>query len=91
MLLKPADLEDLMDTDLDTLATALYARIDDTLKARPDLCPWRPAVGIAPKFSDAELLTLAGTAGLQRRSPVDPLREAAFASSVSLHPWSGRV
>jgi hypothetical protein len=52
-------LEDLMDADLDTLATALYARIDDTLKARPDLRPWRPKVGIAPKLSDAELLTLA--------------------------------
>jgi hypothetical protein len=52
-------LEDLMDADLDTLATALYARIDDTLKARPQLAPWRPKVGIAPKLSDAELLTLA--------------------------------
>ncbi|MGH9270721.1 MAG: IS982 family transposase [Ilumatobacteraceae bacterium] len=48
-----------MDADLDTLATALYARIDDTLKARPQLQPWRPKVGIAPKLSDAELLTLA--------------------------------
>ena len=48
-----------MDADLDTLATALYARIDDTLKDRPELGPWRPKVGIAPKLSDAELLTLA--------------------------------
>lgn len=48
-----------MDADLDTLATALYARIDDTLKQRPDLRPWRPKVGITPKLSDAELLTLA--------------------------------
>ena len=48
-----------MDADLDTLATALYARIDDTLKDRPELAPWRPKVGIAPKLSDAELLTLA--------------------------------
>jgi hypothetical protein len=52
-------LEDLVDADLDTLATALYARIDDTLKDRSDLAPWRPKVGIAPKLSDAELLTLA--------------------------------
>jgi hypothetical protein len=52
-------LEDLMDADLDTLATALYARIDDTLKERAELRPWRPKVGIAPKLSDAELLTLA--------------------------------
>ena len=54
-----------MDTDLDTLATALYARIDDTLKARPDLCPWRPKIGIVPKLSDAELLTLAAIQVLQ--------------------------
>jgi hypothetical protein len=54
-----------MDTDMDTLATALYARIDDTLKAHPELRPWRPAVGIAPKLSDAELLTLAAIQVLQ--------------------------
>jgi hypothetical protein len=48
-----------VDADLDTLAIALYARIDDTLKDRADLRPWRPKVGIAPKLSDAELLTLA--------------------------------
>lgn len=48
-----------MDADLDTLATALYARVDDTLKAHPELAPWRPKVGIVPKLSDAELLTLA--------------------------------
>jgi Transposase DDE domain len=48
-----------VNTDLDTLATALYARIDDALKASPWLAPARPAVGIAPTLSDAELLTLA--------------------------------
>lgn len=48
-----------MDADLDTLATALYVRIDDTLADHPELRPWRPRVGIAPKLSDAELLTLA--------------------------------
>ncbi|MDX3354277.1 IS982 family transposase [Streptomyces sp. ME01-24h] len=48
-----------MKTDLDTLATALYARIDDELKASPWLAPWRPKVGITPTLSDAELLTLA--------------------------------
>jgi hypothetical protein len=46
-------------TNLDTLATALYARIDDELKASPWLAPWRPAVGIRPTLSDAELVTLA--------------------------------
>jgi hypothetical protein len=48
-----------VDADLDTLATALYVRIDDTLKDRRELRPWRPRVAIAPKLSDAELLTLA--------------------------------
>jgi Transposase DDE domain len=46
-------------TDLDTLATALYARTDDLLKESPQLAPVRPAVGIAPRLSDAELVTLA--------------------------------
>jgi hypothetical protein len=48
-----------VDADLDTLATALYVTIDDLLKAAPHLAPWRPAVGIPPKLSDAELVTLA--------------------------------
>ncbi|MFF5011541.1 IS982 family transposase [Streptomyces phaeochromogenes] len=48
-----------MTKDLNTLATALYARIDDELKASPWLAPWRPKTGIAPTLSDAELLTLA--------------------------------
>jgi hypothetical protein len=47
-----------VDAELDTLATALYVKIDDALKANPGLAPWRPAVGICPKLSDAELLTL---------------------------------
>jgi hypothetical protein len=48
-----------VDADLDALATALYVRIDDTLADCPELRPWRPKVGISPKLSDAELLTLA--------------------------------
>ncbi len=32
-----------MDADLDTLATALYVRTDDLLKARPEHAPARPA------------------------------------------------
>jgi Transposase DDE domain len=46
-------------TDLDTLATALYVKIDDELKARHEINRWRPAVGLTPKITDAELLTLA--------------------------------
>lgn len=48
-----------MDADLDTLATALYVRVDDALKDEPSLAPWRPEVGIAPKLTDAELVTVA--------------------------------
>lgn len=47
-----------MDADLDTLATALYVRVDDLLRSHPDRVPPRPRVGIAPKLSDAELVTL---------------------------------
>ena len=38
-----------MNPDLDTLATALYVRIDDLLAAHPEWAPLRPAVGIAPE------------------------------------------
>jgi len=48
-----------VDADLDTLATALYVRIDDWLKTQPQWAPWRPPAGIAPELSDAEALTLA--------------------------------
>jgi len=44
---------------MNTLATALYVKIDDLLKASPQLAPWRPKVGIRPRLSDAELVTLA--------------------------------
>jgi hypothetical protein len=45
---------------LDSLATALYVKTDDLLKAAsPHLAPWRPAIGIAPQPTDAELATLA--------------------------------
>ena len=48
-----------MDADLDTLATALYVKIDDLLRITPQRAPWRPAIGIAPRISDAEVVTLA--------------------------------
>jgi hypothetical protein len=44
---------------LESLATALYVKTDDLLKASPHLAPWRPMVGIAPQLTDAELVTLA--------------------------------
>jgi Transposase DDE domain len=48
-----------MNPELDTLATRLYVTIDDLLIDHPEWAPERPAVGIAPKLSDAELVTLA--------------------------------
>lgn len=45
--------------DVDTLATAPYATTDDILKEHPEPAPWRPPVGIAPRLSDAEPVTLA--------------------------------
>jgi len=47
-----------VDADLDTLATALYVRVDDLLKMAPEMAPARPRVGFEPKISDAELVTL---------------------------------
>jgi len=57
-----------MDADLDTLATALYVKIDDLLKDSPQRVPWRPTIGFAPKITDAELLTLAVMAALTRHT-----------------------
>jgi len=48
-----------VDADLDTLATALYVKTDDLLKAGPQWAPARPRVGISPHLTDAELVTLA--------------------------------
>jgi len=48
-----------VDADLDTLATALHVSTDDLLKAHPERVAPRPRVGITPKTSDAEMLTLA--------------------------------
>jgi hypothetical protein len=58
-LLPNVDLEAVVDADLDTLATGLYVRTDDLLKSSPEQRPWRPAVGIAPRITDAEVVTLA--------------------------------
>ena len=48
-----------MDTDLGTLATALYVVVDGLLIAHPGWLPERQRVGIALKLSDAELIMLA--------------------------------
>ena len=48
-----------MNPDLDTLVTALYVTVDDLLIKNWWWAPERPVVGISPKLSDAELVTLA--------------------------------
>ena len=53
-----AELEAEVDADLDTLATGLYVTSDDFLADNPQYRPWRPRVGLAPRLTDAELVTL---------------------------------
>ena len=73
-----------MNPDLDALATALYVTIDDVLLARPEYAPQRPAVGIAPRLSDAELVTLAVVQAL-----LGYTSEARFLRYARAHlrPW----
>ncbi len=73
-----------MNPELDTLATRLYVTIDDALLDHPEWAPERPAVGIAPKLSDAELLTLAVIQALLGFSS-----EAQFIRHAHAHlrPW----
>ena len=82
---QPPILEDLgMNPDLDTLVTALYVTIDDLLVAHRQWAPPRPAVGVAPELSDAELVTLAV---LQALLGFDS--EARFVRYAKAHltPW----
>jgi hypothetical protein len=48
-----------VDTDLDTLATALYVTVDDLLRAHPGRVVTRPKGSFTPATSDAEMVTLA--------------------------------
>ena len=48
-----------MDKNIETLATALYVKVDDMLISWPGLAPWRPAGSMPPTVSDAEVLTMA--------------------------------
>jgi hypothetical protein len=48
-----------VENDIETLATALYVKIDDMLRDWPDLAPARPATGTPLTLSDAELLAMA--------------------------------
>jgi hypothetical protein len=54
LLIQRRTSEVLVDADLETLATALYVRADDLLKASPGRAPARPAVGIAPRITSVD-------------------------------------
>ena len=73
-----------MGPDLDTLATALYVTTDDLLINHPEWAPERPAVGIVPRLSDAELVTLAVIQAL-----LGYTSEAQFLrwANTHLRPW----
>ena len=73
-----------MNPDLDTLATALYVRVDDLLGDNPGWAPERPAVGIAPKLSDAEMVTLAVISAL---FGFDSERRFVRYAKAHLGPW----
>ncbi len=76
-----------MDADLDILATAFYVRTDDLLKASPDHAPARSAVGIAPRITDAELVTLAVMQALLGRTSEARWLRYAHAQLRHLFPY----
>ena len=47
-----------MDNEIETLAVALYVKVDDFVKDHPELAPARPEAGIPPTVSDAELIVM---------------------------------
>ena len=73
-----------MNPDLDTLAITLYVTVDDLLIQHPEWAPERAVVGIAPKLSDAELVTLTVVQVLLRFDT-----EARFLRYAHAHmgPW----
>jgi hypothetical protein len=76
-----------VDADLETFATALCVKIDDALRTEGELVRPRPNVGIAPKLSDAELITLGvrqtllGFTSVARRSATPPSTPAISQAS----------
>nr|WP_197048812.1 hypothetical protein [Streptosporangium roseum] len=58
-----------MKTELDSRATAHYVKTDDLLRKSPQLAPWRPTVGTAPRLSDAEPVTSAMTQAMLGFTP----------------------
>ena len=87
-----------MDNDIETLATALYVKIDDMLRDWPDLAPVRPAAGTPLTLSDAELLTMAVMSALlgftsERRwlRYADKELTGMFPRTIGQSGWNKRV
>ena len=87
-----------MENDIETLATALYVKIDDMLRDWPDLAPVRPAGGTPLTLSDAELLTMAVMSALlgftsERRwlRYADKELAGMFPRTIGQSGWNKRV
>ncbi len=87
-----------MENDIETLATALYVKIDDMLRDWPDLAPVRPATGTPLTLSDAELLTMAVMSALlgftsERRwlRYADKELAGMFPRTIGQSGWNKRV
>ena len=87
-----------MNNDIETLATALYVKIDDMLRDWPDLAPVRPATSTPLTLSDAELLTMAVMSALlgftsERRwlRYADKELAGMFPRTIGQSGWNKRV
>ena len=80
-----------MDADLNILATALYACSDHPLKSFPERVPCRPAVGIAPRVSDAEMVTPAVMQALLGHTSEAGWAEYGYHASHSRFFWGLRL
>jgi len=87
-----------VENDIETLATALYVKIDDMLRDWPDLAPVRPATSTPLTLSDAELLTMAVMSALlgftsERRwlRYADKELAGMFPRTIGQSGWNKRV
>jgi Transposase DDE domain len=89
---------EVVENDIETLATALYVKIDDMLRDWPDLAPVRPAACTPLTLSDAELLTMAVMSALlgftsERRwlRYADKELAGMFPRTIGQSGWNKRV
>jgi len=87
-----------VENDIETLATAMYVKIDDMLRDWPDLAPVRPATSTPLTLSDAELLTMAVMSALLGFTPerrwlryADKELAGMFPRTIGQSGWNKRV